>query len=69
MPDGYTWDDFLSGALHIDHETPVAVFNFTSPSDYDFKRCWALTNLRLLPALENLKKGAKLRIPFQPSLL
>ena len=69
MPDGYTWDDFLSGALHIDHETPVAVFNFTSPSDHDFKRCWALTNLRLLPALENLKKGAKLRIPFQPSLL
>ncbi len=69
MPDGYTWDDFLSGALHIDHETPVAVFNFTSPSDHDFKRCWALSNLRLLPALENLKKGAKLRIPFQPALL
>ena len=69
MPAGYTWDDFLSGELHIDHEIPRAVFNYTSPEDHDFKRCWALSNLQLLPALDNIRKGARLTEPFQPSLI
>ena len=69
IPSGYTWDDFLSGALHVDHKTPLAAFNFTSYEDHDFKRAWALSNLQLLPALENITKGAKLAVPFQPSLI
>jgi len=68
IPNGYTWDDFLSGKLHIDHIIPIAAFNFESHNDPDFKRCWALSNLQLLPAEENLKKGAKILYPFQPNL-
>jgi hypothetical protein len=52
----------------VDHIIPRSVFNFTKPEDIDFKRCWALDNLRPLPKIENIKKGAKLIKPFQPSL-
>lgn len=68
MPKGYTWNDFLQGKLHIDHKIPISVFNFTKPEHPDFKRCWALKNLRLLPDKENLVKHNKLIKPFQPSL-
>ena len=67
MPVGYTWDDFVSGSLHLDHIVPVSAFNFTSPTDIDFQRCWDLKNLQLLPAAENLSKSNKLAKPFQPS--
>jgi hypothetical protein len=69
MPTGYSWADFLAGRLHIDHKIPVAVFRFTSVDDVDFKRCWALKNLQLLPAEVNRRKNATLSEPFQPSLL
>ncbi|MBA7549882.1 hypothetical protein ES705_42382 [subsurface metagenome] len=68
IPQGYTWQDFLSGELHIDHKIPISAFNFTRPEHTDFKRCWALSNLRLLPAKENIIKSAKLDRPFQPAL-
>jgi len=68
MPQGYAWQDLLTGKLHIDHITPINAFNFTKPEHTDFKRCWALSNLRLLPAKENLIKGARLDRPFQPAL-
>ena len=54
---------------HIDHIIPIAVFNFKTPDDMDFIRCWALKNLQPLEAIENLKKSAKIDKPFQPSLL
>ena len=71
LPVGYTWDDYISGKadLHIDHIIPIAVHNFKSYTDTDFQRCWALKNLQLLPAKDNMSKGAKLIKPFQPSLL
>jgi len=69
MPKGYTWKDFKNGKLHIDHIIPVSAFNFFKPEHIDFKRCWALKNLRLLPAEENLAKKDKLVNPFQPALL
>ncbi|MBA7552117.1 hypothetical protein ES705_44671 [subsurface metagenome] len=68
LPEGYTWQDYLSGKLHIDHIIPISVFNFTKPEHIDFERCWALSNLQLLPAKENLLKHNKLIIPFQPAL-
>jgi 5-methylcytosine-specific restriction endonuclease McrA len=68
MPQGYVWKDFLSGRLHIDHIIPISAFNFTKPEHTDFKRCWALSNLRLLPAKENLSKHNHLDKPFQPAL-
>jgi hypothetical protein len=54
---------------HIDHIIPVKAFNFETPSDSDFKKCWALKNLRPLGALANISKGAKIDGTFQPSLL
>ena len=69
MPDGYSWDDYMAGKLHIDHITPKSIFNYKTPDDIDFKRCWALRNLQLLPAKENLMKRDKFHFDFQPSLL
>lgn len=68
MPVGYTWQDYIEGRLHIDHKIPVSAFNFDTPDHLDFKRCWALTNLQLLSAHENLEKHAKILKTFQPSL-
>lgn len=64
--EGMTWENI--GQWHIDHIIPISVFNFSLPEHLDFKRCWALSNLRPLWAKENLSKGAKLDNPFQPSL-
>ena len=57
LPNGASWDDFVDGALHIDHITPRAMFDLTSIDDV--RRCWCLSNLRLLPAVENMRKGAR----------
>uniref|UniRef100_A0A6H2A6L9 Putative HNH endonuclease n=1 Tax=viral metagenome TaxID=1070528 RepID=A0A6H2A6L9_9ZZZZ len=67
IPHGYSWQDFLNGDLHLDHIIPKRVFNYKSAIDIDFKKCWALTNLQLLPAEENMKKNGRLDKPFQPS--
>jgi len=63
-----TWGNYGS-YWHIDHKIPIAVFNFETPEDIDFKRCWALKNLQPLEAIENIKKSAKIGKTFQPSLL
>jgi len=68
MPTGYNWQDFLDGNLHIDHIIPISVFNFDCPEHLDFQRCWALDNLQLLPAKENIHKSNKITKTFQPSL-
>ena len=68
IPVGYSWDDYLVGKFHIDYIIPISAFNFSKPEHIDFKRCWSLKNLRLLPAEQNLKKGNKLEEPFQPFL-
>ena len=63
-----TWDLFMKGKIHIDHKIPKSVFNYTSPKHIDFKKCWTLDNLQPMWAIENYKKHAKLKKPFQPSL-
>ncbi len=68
MPAGYSWADFLSGELHVDHKIPVVAHNFSGPDDLDFHRCWALTNLQLLPRFDNQSKQDRLSEPFQPAL-
>jgi len=65
--DGMSWEN--RDKWHIDHIIPVSAFNFTKPEHIDFKRCWALSNLRPMWAKDNISKGAKLDKPFQPSLL
>lgn len=71
LPKGYVWDSYINGKtdLHIDHIIPISAHNFTSYEHIDFQRCWALKNLKLLPASKNMSKGAKLEKSFQPSLL
>jgi len=68
LPRGYVWQDFLDGRLHIDHIIPISAFNYNTPNNPDFKRCWALTNLRLLTEKENRIKSNKLKNSFQPAL-
>lgn len=64
---GMSWANY--GALwEIDHIIPKAVFNFTTPEDIDFKRCWELKNLQPLEARKNRSKGAHIDKPFQPAL-
>lgn len=65
--DGMSWDN--RSEWHIDHKIPVSAFNFETPEDIDFKKCWELKNLRPMWAKDNIIKGKKLDSPFQPSLL
>lgn len=67
IPVGFTWADYVEGQLVLDHIIPLGVFNFSSPEDLDFKRCWSLSNLQLLPLSENRKKWDRLEKDFQPS--
>lgn len=68
LPHGYTWQNFLNGDMEIDHILPLAAFNYSHSGDLDFKRAWALSNLRLIPSLENQQKKDKINGQFQPSL-
>ena len=69
MPEGYTWQDYLNGKLHIDHIIPIRAFQFKSPEDEEFKQCWSLYNLRLLPIRENLLKKDTIGNPILIGLL
>jgi len=61
LPEGYTEADICDGSkLHIDHIRPVSSFNLTGEIDDEFLKCWALENLQLLPAAENIAKGNRL---------
>lgn len=68
IPVGYSWDDYLSSKLHVDHVIPVSVFNYSSTCHIDFSRAWHWKNLQLLTASENNKKSDRLDSSFQPSL-
>ncbi|WP_242221636.1 HNH endonuclease signature motif containing protein [Shinella zoogloeoides] len=65
---GMSWENYGRGGWHIDHIIPRSAFNYQTPQDIDFKRCWALENLQPLWEFDNISKGAKLDGPFQPSL-
>jgi len=56
------------GEWHIDHKIPLAVFNYSKPTDIDFQRAWSLTNLQPMWGKENIAKSDKLTRPFQPCL-
>ena len=65
MPKNCCWQNYMEGKLHIDHIIPKSVFNFTKSGHIGFQKCWALKNLQLLPAKENISKNNKLTRPFQ----
>jgi hypothetical protein len=65
---GMSWDNYGKFGWHIDHIIPLSAHNYETPDDIDFKRAWALENLRPLWWQDNIKKGAKIDGTFQPSL-
>lgn len=52
---GMSWEN--RGDWHIDHIVPRASFDYSSPADPEFRACWALSNLRPLWALDNIRKN------------
>lgn len=50
-------EDLGSGRIHIDHIVPKSSFDVTDPAE--LRACWSLANLRPVPAVVNLRKGAK----------
>tara|TARA_R110000868_G_scaffold203969_8_gene451960 strand:+ start:128 stop:1624 length:1497 start_codon:yes stop_codon:yes gene_type:complete len=42
--DGMSWDNY--GEWHVDHIIPISEFDYDSINDYEFAKCWELTNLR-----------------------
>lgn len=55
---GMTWENY--GKWHLDHILPDSSFNYTSTTDEEFKKCWALENLQPLWAIDNILKGNKI---------
>lgn len=53
-----SWENY-GRAWHIHHIWPASKCNFDTPDDPEFKRCWALSNLRPMWAKANIRKGAK----------
>jgi len=45
---------------HLDHIQPHSSFESNEIGDEEFQKCWAISNLRMIPSKENLQKGAKL---------
>lgn len=54
--EGMSWERF-GPEIHIDHIVPLASLKFDGPDHPDFKAAWALTNLRPMWALENIRKN------------
>lgn len=55
---GMSWENY--GDWHIDHIIPIAALKYEAADDPNFRRAWALANLRPLWAIENRRKHAKL---------
>ena len=54
-----TWDDSdpATWTWQIDHIIPQSDLPYTSMTDYNFRRCWALENLRPFSAKQNQLDG------------
>ena len=59
--EGMSWDNY--GQWHIDHILPISSFNIQEIGDDEFKKCWSLSNLQPLWAIDNIKKQNKILIP------
>jgi hypothetical protein len=57
---GINWKNYGSH-WHLDHIIPVTAFDLGNPEH--LKRCFHFSNLRPLPARENLSKGSKITDP------
>jgi hypothetical protein len=57
---GMSWDNY--GKWHVDHIRPLVSFEYSEPTDPEFRSAWALTNLRPLWASENISKGGRVSL-------
>ncbi|KKL94836.1 hypothetical protein LCGC14_1860670 [marine sediment metagenome] len=57
--EGISLRQALADGYHIDHIRPLSLFAVKEIGDLLFRQCWAISNLRAIPAEENLAKGAK----------
>jgi hypothetical protein len=57
-----TWDDnnISTWTWNIDHIIPQCMLPYTSMSDDNFKKCWAMENLRPRSAKNNILDGVRL---------
>lgn len=63
--DWMSWDNWGQAShdrrtWNIDHIYPHSKLPYTSMTDENFKKCWALENLQPLDAFENIKKSNKI---------
>lgn len=59
LPKLWVDNDVSTWRWNIDHIIPHSTFNYFSMEDDDFKKCWAITNLRPYNAKQNILDGAK----------
>ena len=59
--DPETWDDNdqTTWKWQLDHIIPHSEFHYDSMDHPDFKKCWALENLRAIPAKQNVLDGVR----------
>jgi len=60
--DGMTWSN--RGEWEIDHIRPICSFDYDSPNDAAFQKCWALSNLQPLWREDNMRKGKSIIEPL-----
>lgn len=60
LREGITLQTSFDRGYHLDHRIPLSSYSVSSVSSEAFRQCWAISNLRMIPALENLQKGAKI---------
>lgn len=66
--EGMTWEKLMAGEIHIDHIIPKSHFSFASTEDIQFRRCWALENIRPEWAKANIARNNKIVAPSQIAL-
>lgn len=61
--DSNTWsdDEQFTWTWQLDHIIPQAHLPYNTMDDENFKKCWALNNLRPLSAKQNILLGSKVR--------
>lgn len=57
--EGISLRDAIDRNYHLDHIRPLSSFPPHSCGDKVFQQCWAIDNLKMVPADINLRKGAR----------
>lgn len=61
---GFTWENHGT-VWHIDHIIPHSLFQYESLDSKAFRDCWALSNLRPLEKIENIRKSNRYDHDYQ----